>query len=388
MSSHRWKLPHAAAASNEDSNGTSSISDIFADMLLVNEDLITAVAESQGEGDIDGLIAYQCVLHRDLMEMAKFVDSMFGVYSTNIISSDIFYLPSTKSSNELPPMVVDLTTEGASEVDPMLSNAKSELTMKKTAREKVQHGALLTAIEAEEKIRQTQRSKEQWIESRHRVLEEESASVILSQNLNDKLEVTTAKAGETQTQQGLAGIALANQLRAHQYVAEILENNAADSVPPMPHSNLMFASLLATLPSAFPAPSAHFYNQQYIKPATDRNSIPKIALPPARFMPNMLLAFPGAAPLMYYPQVVGGALTTPHRHPQLQTTLPVRHIASVRPPAKNPNLKRMCESCRKRHLSVRQCRLVFEHTDPEWQTGKLSSAVRQRKRKQSSPSSS
>ncbi|KAG6952440.1 hypothetical protein JG687_00013004 [Phytophthora cactorum] len=42
----------------------------------------------------------------------------------------------------------------------------------------------------------------------------------------------------------------------------------------------------------------------------------------------------------------------------------------------------MCESCRKRHFSVRQCRLVLQHTDPEWQPAQPPPAVRRRRRKQ------
>lgn len=38
------------------------------------------------------MCSYQRILHRDLMEMAEFTDSMFGVYSntySNIISSSV-----------------------------------------------------------------------------------------------------------------------------------------------------------------------------------------------------------------------------------------------------------------------------------------------------------
>ncbi|ETI45886.1 hypothetical protein, variant 1 [Phytophthora nicotianae CJ01A1] len=390
----RWSASSAAAADNEDSGAASSISDVFADMLTVNEDLIVAAAESQAEGDVEGLIAYQRILHRDLMEMAEFIDSMFGVYS-NTNSNNISNLTTTKSDESEPPVVVDLTTDAANGQESAPTAEKNTTAKQKAVKKKAQRGALLTAIEAGERVREIQRSKEQWIKSRHQVLEEEGVSAIMNENANGMLEVATAKSGEKNTQQGSGGIALANQLRAHQHIAAFLQAtkgaSAPGSAPPMAPMNLLLANQLA-MPTATPSlpmpphispiPMASSAEQP-IKPAMVGNSVPKIALPPAHSMFNMLLAFPGAPQLMFNPQAVRGLMPMSQWQPQLQTPLPARSVVPVRPPAKTPEFKRMCESCRKRHFSVRQCRLVLQHTDPEWQPAQPPPAVRRRRRKPS-----
>ncbi|KUF92401.1 hypothetical protein AM588_10008757 [Phytophthora nicotianae] len=327
----RWSASSAAAADNEDSGAASSISDVFADMLTVNEDLIVAAAESQAEGDVEGLIAYQRILHRDLMEMAEFIDSMFG----------------TKSDESEPPVVVDLTTDAANGQESAPTAEKNTTAKQKAVKKKAQRGALLTAIEAGERVREIQRSKEQWIKSRHQVLEEEGVSAIMNENANGMLEVATAKSGEKNTQQGSGGIALANQLRAHQHIAAFLQAtkgaSAPGSAPPMAPMNLLLANQLA-MPTATPSlpmpphispiPMASSAEQP-IKPAMVGNSVPKIALPPAHSMFNMLLAFPGAPQLMFNPQAVRGLMPMSQWQPQLQTPLPARSVVPVRPPGEH-----------------------------------------------------
>ncbi|KAL3656410.1 hypothetical protein V7S43_018713 [Phytophthora oleae] len=387
----RWKVSPA----DDEDGSASSISDVFADMLNVNEDMIVAAAESQAEGDVDGLIAYQRILHRDLMEMAEFIDSMFGVYSNADSSSSCRPTVTMKKSEEVePPVVVDLTVEAT---DRQVTAEQTDIVKEKpSAKKKEQRGALLTAIEAGEKVREIQRSKEQWIKSRHQVLEEEGVSAIMNDNSNGMLEVATAKPGDKETQQGSGGIALANQLRAHQHIAAFLqaskENAAATAAPPTAPMNLLLASQLALsaaspvlavpapIPPGPPIQMATATTGQQIKPSSVGNN-PKIALPPAHSMFNLLFAFPGAPPLMLNPPAVGGVVPMQWQ-PQLQTPLPARSVVPARQPAKTPEFKRMCESCRKRHFSVRQCRLVLQHTDPEWQPAEQPPTVRRRRRKQ------
>ncbi|KAG1685976.1 hypothetical protein DVH05_007577 [Phytophthora capsici] len=384
----RWKVSPA----DDEDGSASSISDVFADMLNVNEDMIVAAAESQAEGDVDGLIAYQRILHRDLMEMAEFIDSMFGVYSNADSSSSCRTTATPKKSEEVEaPVVVDLTVETTDRQD--TAEQANLVKEKPPVTRKEQRGALLTAIEAGEKVREIQRSKEQWIKSRHQVLEEEGVSAIMNDNSSGMLEVATAKPGEKETQQGSGGIALANQLRAHQHIAAFLqaskENAATTSMPPTAPMNLLLANQLAlsasapalTLPAPIPpTPMTTATSGQQIKPSSV-GSNPKIALPPAHSMFNMLFAFPGAPPLMLNSPAVGGVMPMQWQ-PQLQTPLPVRSVVPARPPAKTPEFKRMCESCRKRHFSVRQCRLVLQHTDPEWQPAEQPPTARRRRRKQ------
>ena len=55
-------------------------------MLQVNEDMLAAIAEHQNWSDqgpfrsLETAHAYQLILHRNLIEMANFVDSLFGVF--------------------------------------------------------------------------------------------------------------------------------------------------------------------------------------------------------------------------------------------------------------------------------------------------------------------
>ncbi|KAE9024340.1 hypothetical protein PR003_g12024 [Phytophthora rubi] len=394
----RWKAP-SADDEDDGGGGASPISDVFADMLNVNEDMIAAAAECQAEQDVEGLVAYQRILHRDLMEMADFIDSMFGVYSSSnsndcrLVSTAATASTAQKKSPASEPRVVDLTTE-PDETDAPSVATKKPGPAKKRPTKRAQRGALRTAIEAGEKVREIQRSKEQWIKSRHQVLEEEGASAIRSESSNGMLEVAVEKSRENAAQQGCGGVALANQLRAHQHIAAFVKastEGTAVGLPPAP-MNLLLASQLA-IPTAAPLvipaplpppPQMPTTGEQPIKPNTTGNNIAKIALPPAHSMLNLnvFFPFPGAPPLMFNPQAAGGLM--PMAPWQMQATVPARPAMPVRPQAKAPEFKRMCESCRKRHFSVRQCRLVLQHTDPEWQQpAQPPPSSRRRKRKES-----
>ncbi|KAL4157719.1 hypothetical protein PRNP1_003504 [Phytophthora ramorum] len=393
-SASRWKSPPASAADDED-GGASSISDVFVDMLTVNEDMIVAAAECQAEQDVEGLIAYQRILHRDLMEMAEFIDSMFGVYGNgNCTSSSLVAASSrvrvfqTKSDEPEQSAVVGLITASADGEASTTTEEKVDEPKKRLA-EKAPRGALLKAIEDGEKERETQRSKEQWVKSRHQVLEEEGVSAIMKENTNGMLEVPRAKPGANAEEEGHGGLALANQLRAHQHIAAFVKATteaAAGPPPPTAPMNLLLANPLAVstmtpVPGSFPPPpplpmAITATGDLRIKPNTAGST--KVALPPAH-MYSMYMPF---APLMFNPHAAGGFMPMPTWQPPMQAALPARPTVSVRPPAQTPEFKRMCESCRKRHLSVRQCRLVLQHTDPEWQPAQ-SVPSKRRRRKQS-----
>ncbi|CAH0513749.1 unnamed protein product [Peronospora belbahrii] len=389
----QWKASSAGVAidnKNEECTA-SSVSNVFNDMLNVNEDMITAAVECQVGDNIEGLIAYQRILHRDLMEMAEFIDSMFGVYSnansSNSLITSSTLLPQNKSA-ESESHVVDLTAEIAEDKAIAFAVETSPTAMaNRPVIKKAPRGALLTAIEAGEKFRETRRSKEQWIKSRHQVLEEEGVSAIMNKPTTGMFEAANAQSGEKEPQQGSGGLALANQLRAHQHIAAFLQNIKENAAPGPPMSmNLMFANQLAMHPTAspvaVPGPDLQVPPTSVatiasagkkIKPSAAENSFPKIALPPAHSMYNMLFAFPEPSPLMFYQQAIVGFMPIPPWQQQLPTALPACT------PAKKPQFKRMCESCRKRHFSVRQCRLVLQHTDPEWQPVQTN---RRRRRKQ------
>jgi hypothetical protein len=370
--------------------------------------------------------SYQRTLHRDLMEMAQFIDSMFGVYgnsnrggSSKSLTANstvrsvlaverrlrshwwyLFRWPQSKR-DVLEPRVIDLTAEPADGGASSLTEEKPAQAEQQPAH-KSQQGALMRIIEAEEKDRVVQRSKEQWIKSRHQVLEEEGVSAIMGESASGMLEAASADSAAADAQQGAGGVALANQLRAHQHIAAFMKASQ-ESAAACPPPNLLLTNQLiipvATQALAVPA------NAQ-LKPNSVGAKSSKIALPPAHSMMNMLFAFPGA-PLMFNPQAAGGMMPMVPWQPQFQAPLPARAAMPARPPgephpsiykhhttthtvvrtaAKAPKLKRICESCRKRHISARQCRLVLQHTAPEWQPAQPSPAVRRRRRKQPDPS--
>ncbi|KAF4046398.1 hypothetical protein GN244_ATG01143 [Phytophthora infestans] len=141
----------------------------------------------------------------------------------------LMLLVQEKSDESKPTAVVDLAAEAAHGQEDAPTAEKNVANKKTKAKKKAERGTLLTAIEAGEKIREIQRSKEQWIKSRHQVLEEEGVSAIMSENANSMLEVTSAQSEAQQV--GSGGLALANQLRAHQHIAAFLQASQGGSAP-------------------------------------------------------------------------------------------------------------------------------------------------------------
>ncbi|KAJ8566498.1 hypothetical protein ON010_g6625 [Phytophthora cinnamomi] len=311
-----WKAP---AADDEDGGGAASISDVFADMLNVNEDMIAAAAECQAEQDVEGLVASTNT-------------------NTNSDSNSSGAGKATASVSTKKSSVADLTAE-PDEADTYAVTAEKPGQVKKTSKKKTQRGALRTAIEAGEKVREIQRSKEQWIKSRHQVLEEEGVSAIMNDNSNGMLEVAAEKSGENTAQPGCGGVALANQLRAHQHIAAFVKGSSqGPTTGPAPAPmNLLVASQLA-IPTAAPPlvvsaplptpPQLPATGDQPIKPNSAGNNMAKIALPPANamFNLNVFFPFPGAPPLMFNPP---GLMPMPP-WPQMQASVPARPTMSVR----------------------------------------------------------
>ncbi|GMF39575.1 unnamed protein product [Phytophthora fragariaefolia] len=252
-------------------------------------------------------------------------------------------LQAQKESAASEPPVVDLTAELDGPQAASIATAKTT-PMETKPTLKIQRGALRTALEADEKVREIQRSKEQWMKSRHQVLEEEGVSAIMNENPNGMLEVATEKPGENATEQGCGGVALANQLRAHQHIAAFVKASTdnATAVPPPVPMNLLLASQVAipttapplVIPAPLPLPpQMPATGDQPIKPNPAGNHVAKIALPPAHsmFNLNVFFPFPGAPPLMLTgnAQAAGGLM--PMAWPQMQSTMPA---VPVRPQGK------------------------------------------------------
>ncbi|CAI5742963.1 unnamed protein product [Peronospora destructor] len=223
----------------------------------------------------------------------------------------IFGLLPQRKSDESEPHLVNLTAEVAEDkAFAAATETFPAVIKKKPVRKNAQRGALLTAIEAGEK---------------------KPHQLALRRHMN---------------------VLLANQLAMHTTAPPL-----AIPAPLLPRMSV------ATIAAA----------EKPIKPSTAGNSFPKIALPPAHSMCNMLFTFSGT----FNPQASAGFMPMPPWQQQ------ARHVMPARTLAKTPDFKRMCESCRKRHFSVHQCRLVLQHTDPEWQLAQPPPANRRRIRKQS-----
>lgn len=300
--------------------------------------------------------------------MADFIDSMFGVYSSSsstaaavstvrscvcnccgcvmvrLLSARVLLQKSPATQSRL----VDLTAEpDEADLSSLAAINPDQVTKKMT--KKAQRGALRTAIEAGEKVREIQRSKEQWIKSRHQVLEEEGASAIKSDKSSGMLEVPAEKSGENATQQGCGGVALANQIRAHQHIAAFVKasTKGTTAIPPPPPPppapmSLLLTSQLAIpstaapliMPAPLPPPPPPILTTaaQPIKPNTTGSSVAKIALPPANsaLNLNMFFPFPGATPLVFNPQVAGGLMPMAP-WPQMPASVPARAARPARP---------------------------------------------------------
>ncbi|RLN98470.1 hypothetical protein BBJ28_00005773 [Nothophytophthora sp. Chile5] len=263
---------------------------------------------------------------------------------------------------------------------------------KTTLRREKTPSALLTTLEAGEKVREIQRSNEQWRKARHQVLEEEGVGAIMKDATKSETGVeVAAKEGEPPP----PGLALVAQMRAHQHLLALMEasSGSAGTAPSVATLGLLLANPLA-IPTAMqplaapapapspPLPRAAAPAGQQIKPATVGASLPKIALPPAHSFFNLL--FPLAPPpLLLNPQAAGGFGAMSWQQPPLalQAARSTRPMAPVRGPADPAAFKRMCEECRKCHFSVRRCRLVLQHTAPEWQPTQTQPPIRRRRRK-------
>lgn len=232
------------------------------------------------------------------------------------------------------PPVIDGTDGVTAVAAKELSAAIDNKALTKTTR----RGALRTAIEAGEKVCETRRSKEQWIKSRHQVLQEEGVSAIMNKSTSGMMEVSNQHPGEKEPQQGGGGFALANQLRAHQHIAAFLQALQETTGPPTP-INLLLANQLAmcaAAPSlAAPAPilkvplvsvATMAATGKKIQPSAAEKKCHKIALPPVHSMYNMLFTFPEASPLLFNPQLTTGCMPMPPWQQQLPTALPARIV--------------------------------------------------------------
>ncbi|EQC30885.1 hypothetical protein SDRG_11366 [Saprolegnia diclina VS20] len=297
-----------------DDEDPSTLCDVFAQMLQVNEDMIAAIAEHQNWSDpnayrsLETAHAYQRILHKNLIEMANFVDSLCGVFvdvdhgkatPLQALPNDVVLLKKRKPS---PP---------CSEATPLSEPS-----------------ALLATIQATEHFRARRRTEKEFVSSQMRIREQEAAKPPL----------------------------------------------APDALP-LPKTPSMLRPSPLPLPAPMPAPisknRAVAAKEECLdchrlgKSVTDCRALYKHTalswktvpvLPPAMYPP-----FGGMVP-MYPPPPLYAPSFLPLRPPMLA---PPALIAVAAKAAPRP-LKRMCEKCRAEHQSVYQCRTTLGHTAPEW----------------------
>ncbi|DAZ94727.1 TPA: LOW QUALITY PROTEIN: hypothetical protein N0F65_012680 [Lagenidium giganteum] len=411
-----------------DTDDPSSIADVFNDMLSINQDMITAAASCQADEDIDGTMAYQRLLHRNLMEMAAFVDSMFGVYGNDgEVSDDISdctaagWFDACVDANDLAAnaLLKALTSpDGDAQVDSGPNAPKS---------------VLLETLKAEEKLRVKRRSKKIWNETRMLVREQECVGAIMKEAAEKLASVASEVSGAPDSGRSRTKSSAPTRTKKTPRVRTPKEKTLpAPSVPAAPTSRAA-----STTPSAVPTPR-HLSPMKEITPvaaptplamrapttlvpnltganppiampfaptlAPMNHTLPpppvpmaKVPLPPADSCLNML--FPMHAPMfapLFTPTVCRDCVNSNksvnecrvvlrHVAPPVMVAPPILPSMPWMPPRPTPSapipsgravapakappatkFKRMCEDCRKNHSSLRQCRIALQHTGPEW----------------------
>nr|CCA26003.1 AlNc14C339G10771 [Albugo laibachii Nc14] len=130
-----------------------TIEAIFNEMLTINENLIQTAAECHANTDYPGSFSYQQILHRNLIEMASFVDMIFGVY----------WNPKT------------LTTEGSTKTSEKLGERGSiETNVPSHSCSSV----LMQAMKAEARMRSLELKHQKWLKEQKKVQMRERARIV------------------------------------------------------------------------------------------------------------------------------------------------------------------------------------------------------------------
>ncbi|KAF0684542.1 Aste57867_23460 [Aphanomyces stellatus] len=294
----------------------STLCDVFEQMLQVNEDLLAAVAEQQqwDRGDpsmaaVASATAYQQLLHKNLLEMADFVDSLCGVF----VSVDA-------SSAEVPAQKKPRTDDGHS---------------KETS-------LLLSTIQANENLRARRRSEKRFLSFQKKVKEQED-------HVPDKVPLPLMYPPPPPP----PPLPTPLSLKAHGALMLRpcpLPMPTAPNVSILPGKNRLVVAKEECL-------ACHRLGKTVKDCRTVWKHITpswKTSLPPPPPPAPVSLLPPVAFPPMIYPFM-------PFALPL--ATKPAAANASSTP---RTTFKRMCVQCKTDHQSLYQCRTVLQHTDPEW----------------------
>ncbi|KAF1330368.1 hypothetical protein FI667_g5091, partial [Globisporangium splendens] len=411
------RTPPDESDSEGEENDPSSIADVFADMLNVNEDMIMAIAECHGDQDIQGTLAYQRILHRNLMEMANYVDSMFGVYGDRRSTKPGSHLTSDDKRNnaeenaEFPLAAGETVETPENEVADTNSSVGASIPEDINA----EPSALLRTLEADEKRREIKRSNKLWLKSRHQVREEESVSAIMNETAekiasiavaarDDAMESARPSSKEKKVpKSSKAGAQDSASSRADSQQQQPDESDSASAVPPV-RTPIAAAPLVPA--TSFLSPCIPQLGGMGLMPFLTPDVLSSFPPNPAAL--NMLFPsfFPTlplltvcsecatlnrnahecrnvlkhtAQPLMMNPTVAAAT----GMWSQQPGVFPVAngHGALLTRPPEKVKFKRMCEECRKCHWSLSRCRVTLGHTAPEWQPAQNATESKKQPRK-------
>lgn len=235
---------------------------------------------------------------------------------------------------------------------------------------------LLKSLEAEEQLRVLKRSNKIWMKSRHTVREEESVSAIMNATA-EKIAAIAMDARDSALELGTGIIECSGEdedeerrvREQHAIQQALLSKIAISAAPPAPvldmaamHSQLSAMGLLGPL---MPPGAQQEGGQPAFPP--DLSLLFPPMLPPS----HPLSAQASALGLPWLvPPPPGPPLAMARSEPRRQAMVP-----APGPTARIP-FERVCAACRKRHLSLHKCRIIQQHTEPEWDMAKPMAAPR------------
>ncbi|TMW58697.1 hypothetical protein Poli38472_010256 [Pythium oligandrum] len=365
--------PTADEDESSDDEEVTTISEVFADMLLSNEDILQAAAECEPEKEIEGILAYQQVLHRNLMEMADLVDSMFGIYNVQGDEQD----------------------EQNVDQDDLLSDDAKELisghgTDSSQSPVRIKRSVLVSRLKVERRRRLRQRMKKMWDKMRRQVRNEENVNVVMSDAAQRMamIAVSAGKSGQqSSSEAGRDDQTEPSSLPNTQPTSSAEEDPSPNEVNPdviPPPEDLIVALSDATNETsveASPSPppdstDATTVPEEEMKeepPATiDTTTNPVFAGTANGFLsvPLQLPVFPPMHqnPIMIHPQLAQSAFP---KVPLPPTSSSLNMFYPMAPPPvfSTTQLPTVCVDCAPRNKNVHECRNVLKHVAPPLMIG-------------------
>ncbi|KAH9068548.1 hypothetical protein Ae201684P_004254 [Aphanomyces euteiches] len=286
----------------------STLCAVFEQMLQVNEDLLAAVAEQQQwNGDPttanpESALAYQRLLHKNLVEMADFVDSLCGVF----VSVD--------KSSESPRSKKPRTADEIHAKEPSL---------------------LLSTLQANESLRARRRSEKTFLSYQKKIKEQEDYDKLPLPLMYPPPSLHTPPP------------------------PPFFTLPPAAPLPP----NLMLRPCPLPLPPAIPiAPGKNrlvVAKEECLSCHRLGKSVKACRTIWKHTTPSWKNMMPPPPPPMM------AAMPMPLLWSQPLIPFPIPLATTNKAPARKA-FKRVCERCKNDHQSLYQCRTVLQHTDPEW----------------------